>query len=74
MQFFKTLNHRNFGEELIYEIKELFRDFANFFVMIKENTYDVLCANFGADIVNLFAIAIGFLLIMIIAMAIINRQ
>ena len=64
---------RTIGEEIKYQIEDLFRTFTDFFIMIKENTYDVLCENFGADIINLFFIAGGALLIMIVALAIINR-
>ena len=62
-------NHRSFGEELKYEIQDLFKTFVDFFTSI----YESLCNSFGTDIVNLFGIAIGALIIMLVAMAIINR-
>ena len=55
------------------DFTELFEDIVDFIILIKENTYDVLCANYGTEIVNLLGLGLIFLLVMIIAMKIINR-
>lgn len=73
MNFYLLEVKRTLGEELKYQVEDLFRSFSDFFIMIKENTYDVLCNNFGTDIVNLFCIALAALLVMIVAISIINR-
>lgn len=64
---------RTFLEELEYEVKDLFRSFVDFFYMIKENTYDVLVSNFGAEVVNMTLIAVFFIAVMIIATKVINK-
>ena len=64
---------RTFLEELEYEVKDLFSSFVDFFYMIKENTYDVLVSNFGAEVVNMTLIAVFFIAVMIIATKVINK-
>ena len=64
---------RTFLEELEYEVKDLFRSFVDFFYMIKENTYDVLVSNFGAEVVNMTLLAVLFITLMIVATKIINK-
>ena len=63
----------NFFKKIQYEFKDLFEDFIDFFVLIKENTYDVLCQHFDPLVVNMFGIGIIFLLVMLIATKLINR-
>lgn len=62
-----------FWKDLRHEVMELFEDIFDFFILIKENTYDVLCANYGTEIVNLLGLGLIFLIVMIVAMKIINR-
>lgn len=64
---------RTFLEELEYEVKDFFSSFVDFFYMIKENTYDVLVSNFGAEVVNMTLIAVFFIAVMIIAIKVINK-
>ncbi len=73
MNFYLLAAKRTLGEEIKYQMEDLFRSFKDFFMLIKENTYDVLCNNFGTDIVNLFCIALAALIVMLVATAIINR-
>ena len=65
--------NRSFGDQIKYEIKDLFNSFSDFFSLIKEHTYDALGASIGYDITNLFFLGISALLVMLIAMKIINR-
>ena len=55
------------------EFEDVFDMFGDFFVMIKEVTYDVLVKSFGGDSVNLILIGIAVVAIMMILLAIINR-
>lgn len=64
---------KSLGKSFQQEFRELFKDIVDFIMLIKENTYDVLCTNYGTEIVNLLGLGLIFLLIMIIAMKIINR-
>ncbi len=67
-------NHRTFWEEVQFELKDMIETIQEFFIMIKENTYDALVVRFGADAVNILLIGIGVVLIMIICLKIINRD
>jgi len=75
----KTLNETDTLKipELNFNLKEEFRDvldmFSDFFLMIKEVTYDVLVNSVGGESVNLILIGIGAVAVMLILLAIINR-
>lgn len=73
LDFIILKNNRSFGEEAKFEFQDLLNDFMDFFRFIKEHTYDVLVNSWGADITNLFGIALIAFLIMFIALKIINR-
>lgn len=73
MNFLILEGHRTFWQEVQFEIEDLFQTFIDFFVMIKENTYDLLVNSFGAQVVNMSLIALGALLIMLICLRVINR-
>lgn len=73
MNFLILKGDRTFWQEVQYEVEDLFQTFIDFFVMIKESTYDVLVESFGAQVVNMSLIALGALLIMLICLRIINR-
>jgi len=64
---------QTFWEDLMEELEDVWKMFEDFFLMIKEVTYDVLAKSFGGDIVNMFIIAIGVIALMLILLAIINR-
>ncbi len=64
---------QSFWEQLKAEIKDVIDMFSDFFLMIKEVTYDVLANRVGGDVVNLFLIAIGVIVVMLVCLAIINR-
>ncbi len=64
---------QTFWEQLKQEFKDVLDMFGDFFLMIKEVTYDVLAESFGGNIVNLFLVAIGVIAIMLVLLAIINR-
>jgi len=71
--FTYLLVKQTFWEELKEEFRDVLDMFSDFFLMIKEVTYDVLAKSFGGDIVNMFIIAIGVIALMLILLAIINR-
>lgn len=64
---------QTFWEELLKEFDEIGEAIKDFFLMIKEITYDVVAGKFGSDIVNLFLIALGVIAIIIVCLKIINR-
>ena len=59
---------RTFWEELKYEVEDLFNVIIEFFMDI----YDTICGVLGGDLANLFLIALGALIVMLVAMSIIN--
>ena len=66
-------DNRSFSEIIKEQLQNIWYEIVDFFVLIKENTYDLLCTVFDPTIVNLLLVGIGVVLIMVIAMAIINR-
>ena len=66
-------DNRGFGEIIKEQLQSIWREIVDFFVLIKENTYDLLCEIFDPTIVNLLLVGIGVVLIMVVAMAVINR-
>jgi len=62
-----------FWEKLVEEFKDVIDMFKDFFLMIKEVTYDVVAGYVGADIVNLMLIAVGIIGVMIVCITIINK-
>ena len=63
----------NFLKQFWEQLLDLLKDFADFFGLIKEHTYDVLCKQFGDMVVNLFGITLIFVIIMLVAIKIINK-
>lgn len=63
----------SFWDGIKEEFAEIGEAIKDFFLMIKEVTYDVLAGKIGTDIVNLFLIAIGVIAIIMICLKIINR-
>ena len=63
----------SFGDQLKNELKDIVTMFEEFFLMIKEVTYDVVVNWVGGDVTNMFLIGIGALAIMLIALAVINK-
>ncbi|HAB67491.1 MAG TPA: hypothetical protein DCE23_09005 [Firmicutes bacterium] len=64
---------QTFWDQLMDEFKDIGKAISDFFLMIKEVTYDVIAGKVGSDIVNLFLIAIGVIAIIMVCLAIINR-
>lgn len=64
---------QSFWDQLLEEFKDIADAFSDFFLMIKEVTYDVIAGKVGNDIVNLFLIAIGVIAIIMVCLAVINR-
>lgn len=64
---------QTFWEQLQEELEDVINMFKDFFLMIKEVTYDVLVNAIGGDIVNLLLIALGVIGVMIICLSVINR-
>ncbi len=60
-------------DKLMQEFEDIWKSFLDFFLMIKEVTYDVLAGKIGGDIVNLFLIGFGVIGIIMVCLAIINR-
>lgn len=63
----------SFADQLKNELQDIINMFEEFFLMIKEVTYDVLVNWVGGDITNMFLVGIGALAIMLIALAVINK-
>lgn len=64
---------RTFWDQLQEEFRDIVEIIEDFFLMIKEVTYDVLANSFGTEMTNLMIIAIGIIGLMIILITIINR-
>ncbi len=64
---------QTFWEDLMEELEDVWKMFEDFFLMIKEVTYDVLVNSVGGESVNLILIGIGAVAVMLILLAIINR-
>ena len=60
-------------DQLKEEVQDVLDMFADFFLMIKEVTYDVIANYIGTDITNLLLIAIGVIGVMIICISVINK-
>lgn len=60
-------------DQLKEEVQDVLDMFADFFLMIKEVTYDVVAGYIGADITNLLLIAIGVIGVMVICISVINK-
>ena len=67
-------NHRTFWEEVQFELKDMIETIQEFFIMIKENTYDALVARFGAEAINILLLGIIVVLIMLIALKLMNHD
>ena len=63
----------SFWDQLMDEFKDVWEMFKDFFLMIKEVTYDVAANAIGGDMVNLLLIAIGTIALIMVLLAIINR-
>ena len=63
----------SFWDELKDEFREIFEVIEDFFMMIKEITYDVLADAIGGDYALLLVITVGIIGIMIIFLAIMNH-
>lgn len=71
---FSTLKvERSLGESITYELKEIAKSIGDFFVMLKEMTYDALVDKFGDFSVNLLGMGLIIALVIFICMAFINR-
>jgi hypothetical protein len=69
----QLLVKHTFWEQVQYEFRDLVDMFKDFFLMIKEVTYDVVAGAIGGTTLNVILVVIGALVIMIACMAIINR-
>ncbi|MDE5888948.1 MAG: hypothetical protein K2H20_02905 [Bacilli bacterium] len=63
----------SFWEQFKNEIKDVLEMFGDFFLMIKEVTYDVAANAIGGDMVNLLLIAVGTIAVIMVLLSIINR-
>lgn len=64
----------SFLDEIKFELKDMIETIIDFFLLIKENTYDILVYNFGADVINLLLIGIGTILVIFLLLKIINHD
>lgn len=62
-----------FWDQLVQEFKDVIEMFSDFFLMIKEVTYDVLVGYIGADMTNLMLIAVAVIGIMVVCITVINK-
>ena len=69
----QLLVKHSFGELAEREFKDIIEMFKEFFLMIKEVTYDVAVAALGGEVVGVILVCVLALGIMIACMAIINR-
>ncbi len=69
----QLLVKHTFWEQVQYEFRDLVDMFKDFFLMIKEVTYDVVAGAIGGTTLNVILVVVGALVIMIACMAIINR-
>jgi len=69
----QLLAKHTFLGDLKDEFREIGELIMDFFLMIKEYTYDLLADQIGSDIVNIMLIALGTIGIMILLITIINR-
>ncbi len=63
----------SFWDQLMAEFKDVWDMFKDFFLMIKEVTYDVAAEAMGGDMLNLLLIAVGVIALIMVLLAIINR-
>ena len=71
--FIDILVKRSFWDDFKQEMKEIWDIVEDFFLMIKEYTYDVVADLIGADVTNMILIAVGVIGIMLVCLAVINR-
>jgi hypothetical protein len=69
----QLLVKHTFWEQVEYEMKDLWEMIKDFFLMIKEVTYDVAANAIGGSALNVILVVIAALFIMLACMAIINR-
>ena len=63
----------SFWDELKQEARNIWKMIQEFFLMIKEVTYDVLANAIGGDMALLLVITVGVIGVMLIFLTIINR-
>ena len=63
----------SFWDELKQEARNIWKMIEDFFLMIKEVTYDVLANAIGGDMALLLVITVGVIGVMLIFLTIINR-
>lgn len=63
----------SFFDQLKQEFMEVGKMLKEFFLMIKEVTYDVAANAIGADTLNLLLIGVGTVVVIMILLAIINK-
>lgn len=68
-----VLVKESFLDQLKDEFEDIFKMIKDFFLMIKEVTYDVLAENIGGDIATMLVIVVCVIAVMLISLAIINR-
>lgn len=74
MNLFTLLEYkRSLWEEIKWQVEDLWMTLCDFFIMIKENTVDVLVEKFGDGAV-LMIIAVAVIAIMVIALSITNGK
>lgn len=63
----------SFWDELKQEARNIWKMIEEFFLMIKEVTYDVLANAIGGDMALLLVITVGVIGVMLIFLTVINR-
>ena len=64
---------RSFWDKTKDQLGEIWEEIKDFFIVIKENTYDLLCTFLDPNIVNLLLLTLAVILVMVVAIVIINK-
>jgi hypothetical protein len=64
---------QKFWEKFVEQVKDLWGDFVDVGIIIKEHTYDLMAKQFGDTVTSFFFITVFFVIVMLIALKIINK-
>ena len=64
---------QTFWDHVKEEARSIWETITDFFLMIKEYTYDIIAEHIGDDVALLMILAIGIIGVMILCITIINR-
>ncbi len=64
---------RSFWDKTKDALSDLWKEILDIFVVIKENTYDLLCNFLDPNVVNLLLVALAIIVVMLVAVVVINK-